>query len=93
MYRKTRPCKSLIDFHPAGFFLNYSLRLRVFDKEFRFLYFYFFPRLSLTEATYRHHLVIDGQYVSLDIMDTAGKVRLIFFIAVSFKVFSVFGWC
>lgn len=37
----------------------------------------FFPRLSHTEATYRHHLIIDGQFVSLDIMDTAGKVCLI----------------
>jgi len=28
---------------------------------------------STLEATYRHHLIIDGQFVSLDIMDTAGK--------------------
>ncbi|EDO49163.1 predicted protein [Nematostella vectensis] len=25
------------------------------------------------EATYRHHLIVDGQFISLDIMDTAGK--------------------
>lgn len=28
---------------------------------------------STLEATYRHHLLVDGQFVSLDIMDTAGK--------------------
>lgn len=33
---------------------------------------YFF---SNAEATYRHHLLVDGQFVSLDIMDTAGKVH------------------
>ena len=27
-----------------------------------------------TEATYRHYLIIDGQSISLDVMDTAGKV-------------------
>ena len=27
-----------------------------------------------TEATYRHDLIIDGQSISLDVMDTAGKV-------------------
>lgn len=34
--------------------------------------------LSSSEATYRHHLLIDGQFVSLDIMDTAGKVDSMF---------------
>lgn len=28
---------------------------------------------STLEATYKHHLLVDGQFVSLDIMDTAGK--------------------
>lgn len=65
MFTKARPCKSLIDCHSAG--ISFSL-----------CKFLFFPCLSYTEATYRHHLVIDGQFVSLDIMDTAGKVGFIF---------------
>ena len=28
-----------------------------------------------TEMTYRHHMTLDGHYVALDIMDTAGEVR------------------
>ena len=32
-------------------------------------YFYLF-----TECTYRHHVELDGQFLSLDVLDTAGKV-------------------
>ena len=30
--------------------------------------------LSLAECTYRHHVELDGQFLSLDVLDTAGKV-------------------
>lgn len=29
-----------------------------------------------TETTNRHHIDVDGEYVALDILDTAGKVNL-----------------
>ena len=28
-----------------------------------------------TESTYRHHVELDGQFLSLDVLDTAGKVQ------------------
>ena len=28
------------------------------------------------ESIYRHHMEVKGQYISLDIMDTAGEVKL-----------------
>lgn len=28
----------------------------------------------VTESTYRHHVELDGQFLSLDVLDTAGKV-------------------
>lgn len=28
------------------------------------------------ECTYRHHVELDGQFLSLDVLDTAGKVRI-----------------
>ena len=34
----------------------------------------FTNRLFLSEMTYRHHLTVNGQFVALDIMDTAGEV-------------------
>ena len=33
----------------------------------------------LTETTTRHHIDVDGEYVALDILDTAGKVNIILF--------------
>jgi len=29
-----------------------------------------------TETTNRHHIDVDGEYVALDILDTAGKVNM-----------------
>lgn len=29
-----------------------------------------------TECTYRHHVELDGQFLSLDVLDTAGKVSI-----------------
>ena len=32
--------------------------------------------LCPTECTYRHHVELDGQFLSLDVLDTAGKVSI-----------------
>ena len=45
--------------------------IRYFMYGIMICYFNFF-----TEFTYRHHVELDGQFLSLDVLDTAGKVRI-----------------
>ena len=60
-------------FFPAGKF-PFVLGLSLFDVSFAK------PVNSIfTETTTRHHIEVDGEYVALDILDTAGKVKLFFF--------------
>ena len=37
-----------------------------------------------TETTTRHHLDVDGEYLALDILDTAGKVNIQLFLDLLF---------
>lgn len=46
-----------------------------------------------TEATYRHYLIIDGQSISLDVMDTAGKVGFKFKTPIFVLFFCLYSMC
>ena len=46
-----------------------------------------------TESTYRHYLIIDGQSISLEVMDTAGKVSFKFKTPISVFFFCLYSMC